>query len=276
MRTAIWAVTAGIVMNGCAKGPVCPELGNCGGSPLGVWAQKPTAESAGYCQEAIHKPPLEQYLQGQPTPTARVRLPESTNVDWCYNLVFTTEQMNPIKANYLYWENLVYGNGLFNYRPDGTYQINLGRRGNMVAYYSRTCLSKYGHDADCAKFQETLAAANVGAGEYFDFKCDENKERGGCNCVFLVSEDDSQGGVYKADTATVTHFPTSQNVHFSEASLCVRGDTMELSGKDNSYLWDRPGLRTMELVRVNCEDGKQGPGESGIDCGRGCPNTCPP
>ena len=72
----------------------------------------------------------------------------------------------------------------------------------------------------------------------------------------------------------IAHFPSSQNVRFSEASLCARGDTMELSGKNNSYLWDRPGLRSIERVRINCEDGRHGPGEGGVDCGPRCPNHC--
>jgi hypothetical protein len=50
---------------------------------------------------------------------------------------------------------------------------------------------------------------------------------------------------------------------------------MELSGLNNSYLWDRQGLRSLELVRVNCEDGRQGPGELGVDCGPSCPMACP-
>ena len=44
---------------------------------------------------------------------------------------------------------------------------------------------------------------------------------------------------------------------------------------NNSYLSERSSLRTIELVRVNCEDGMKGPGEEGKDCGLRCPNSCP-
>src|SRR5688500_11947514 len=115
---ALWAtsVAAALATGGCAKGPVCKELGQCGGSPVGHWAQVPAAQSAGkYCQELIHQQPLSEYLQGQPTPVARMRVPESTNLDWCYSLVLTREEMAPIKRALYYWENLVYLNGLLTY-----------------------------------------------------------------------------------------------------------------------------------------------------------------
>src|SRR5688572_445017 len=275
---ALWttALASALVVGGCAKGEVCQELSSCGGSPVGQWAQRPAAESGGkYCQEALHQPPLSEYLQGQPTPVARMRVPESTNLDWCYSLVLTREEMAPIKRALYYWENLVYLNGLLTYEDNGTYRLDFGRLGKMNAYYSRTCMRQYGNDFDCTKFQETLEDANRGGGEYFNFQCSENTAKGGCNCVFSISEADAQGGVYKAEGNTITHFPTSQNVHFSEAALCVRGDRMELSGRDNSYLWDRPGLRTIEMVRINCEDGVHGPGEMGVDCGARCPRACP-
>src|SRR5882757_1544074 len=201
---------------------------------------------------------------GQPTPVARMRVPESTNQDWCYNLILTPEETNPLKKNLFYWENLVYVQGLLNYEPDGKFQLNFGRTGRVNAYYSRTCLSQYGHSADCGVFQQTLNEANQGAGEYDDFKCDEDKTRGGCNCNFIVNEADAQSGMYTVDGNTITHYSSTPPSHFTQAVTCVQGDTMELTGLDNSYLWSRPGLRTIEMVRVNCNDGKQGPGEFGV------------
>ena len=60
-----------------------------------------------------------------------------------------------------------------------------------------------------------------------------------------------------------------------KGEILVKGNRLEISGLNNSYLWDRKDLRTMELVRVNCTDGIQGPGEGGIDCGLRCPTSCP-
>ena len=274
-----WTATAGIagalLALGCSKGPVCKELGSCGGNLVGTWVQKPAAEAgANYCQEVLHQPPLEEYRLGQPTPVARTRVPESTNLDWCYNLILTKDDVNPLKKHFYYWENLVYVGGIIDYTNDGRYTLDLGRLGRMYAYYSRTCLSQYGHEYDCGKFQSILEAANQGAGEYHDFQCAEDTKRGGCGCSFSVSEADAQGGLFSVEGSTLTHFPTSTNTHFTQAITCVNGDTLQLSGKDNSYLWDRPGLRTMEFLRVNCEDGRQGPGEMGVDCGGACTMAC--
>jgi hypothetical protein len=269
------AAFAALTLVGCAQGPVCKELGKCGGDPVGKWAQKPLAEDPKYCQEMVNSPPLTEYLRNQPTPVARTRLPESTNLDWCYSLVLTPDEAGPIKGIHYWWENLPYVGGLVSYGEDGQFRIDFGREGRVSRYYSRTCLSQYAHEADCPKFAERLKMANMGAGEYHDFECRENTERGGCDCDFYIAEANALFGRFSVNGGTLTHFPASPIGDFSQASVCVNGDTMELSGLNNSYLWDRQGLRSLELVRINCEDGRQGPGELGVDCGPSCPMACP-
>lgn len=263
------------VVAGCAKGPVCAELSTCGGNPVGSWAQPPLGESGSkYCQENIHTPPVTEYLQNQPTPTARNRVPEATNLDWCYNLVLTSNEADALKKNLYWWENLPYSGGLVTYTEDGRYSIDFGREGRVARHYSRTCLSQYGHDSDCGTFQRVLTKANEGAHEYNSFECTES-EKGGCNCTFNIGEANAQTGVYSVSGNRITHFSNTPVAHFSHATQCVNGDRMELSGSNNSFLWDRSGLRAIELVRVNCSDGRMGPGEQGIDCGLRCPTACP-
>jgi hypothetical protein len=99
--------------------------------------------------------------------------------------------------------------------------------------------------------------------------------KGGCNCKFRIIEVDTEVGVYSVSGNTITHFSQTPASHFNRAVTCVRGDDMQISGINNSFLWNRPGFRTTELVRINCNDGKQGPGELGVDCGQLCPNACP-
>ena len=274
-EVTVAALMAAVSLLGCAQGPVCKELGNCGGNPVGIWAQKPLDQDPKYCQEMVNRPPLTEYLRNQPTPVARSRLPEGTNLDWCYGLVLTPDETSPVKGHQYWWENLPYIGGKVSYTDDGTFRIDFGRQALVHRYYSRTCLSQYGHVADCPKFAERLETANQGAGEYFDFKCEDNSEKGGCNCTFNIAEANAMFGRYSLQGSTLTHFPASPIGDFSQAAICVNGDTMELSGLNNSYLWDRQGLRSMELVRVNCQDGQMGPGEGGVDCGAACPNSCP-
>jgi hypothetical protein len=261
----------------CSQGPVCPELGACGGNPRDKWAQLPLGqETPGtYCQETRHAPPVEAALQNQLLPTARQRLPEKTNADWCSDLIVTADAMQPIKKHLYWWEDLPYVTGTLEYRPEGKFEAHLTRKASVDRWYSQTCLRKYGYGGSCTDLQAAFEMANQGAGEYNTFKCLPNAGKGGCDCNFVIFEVNTLLGTYSVDGSTITHFPSSPTGHFSQASFCAAGDKIQLSGMDNSFLLDRAGLRTIEMVRMNCNDGKPGPGELGVDCGLACPNPCP-
>ncbi len=261
----------------CSEGPVCKELGNCGGNPLDKWAQLPRGqETPGtYCQEVMHVPPVEEPLRDQLLPTARQRLPEKTTADWCSELIATSDVNGPIKRHYYWWENLPYVTGFLEYQPDGTYRANLTRKARVDRWYSQTCMQKYGYNGDCNALANDFERANIGAGEYNTFVCSLNPARGGCDCNFEIFEVNTLLGKYTINGNTITHYSVSPTSHYSQATFCVKGDKIEFSGLNNSFLWDRPGLRTIEMVRMNCNDGKLGPGELGVDCGLGCPNPCP-
>lgn len=262
---------------GCSEGPVCKQLGSCGGDPVDKWAQLPRGEETPgtYCQEVMHVPPVEEPLRDQLLPVARQRLPEKTNSDWCSELIATSDMAGPIKRHYYWWENLPYVSAFLEYQPDGTYRANLTRKAFVDRWYSQTCMQKYGYPGDCDSLAADFERSNQGAGEYNSFKCSPNGRRGGCDCNFEIFEVNTLLGKYSVNGNTITHFSVSPTSHYSQASFCVKGDKVEISGMNNSFLWDRPGLRTIELVRMNCNDGKLGPGELGVDCGLGCPNSCP-
>jgi hypothetical protein len=61
------------------------------------------------------------------------------------------------------------------------------------------------------------------------------------------------------------------------ATFCKQGTSLQLTGANGAYLFNVPGLRTLDLTptTVNCTDGVQGPGEQGVDCGAACPTACP-
>jgi hypothetical protein len=262
---------------GCAKGNVCKDLASCGGNPMDKWAQVPRGEETPgtYCQEVVHAPPIESTLRGQLVPVARQRLPEQTTLDWCSELVITGDQKEAIKNHNYWWEDLPYLNGFLEYLPNQTYLAGLTRKGFVDRWYSQTCLRKYGFVGSCQDFKAAFERANQGAGEYNTFECSENAQRGGCDCSFQIFEVNKLYGTYAIEGSTITHYSASPVDHSSQVSFCVQDDKIKFSGKDNSFLWDRSGLRTMEMVRMNCNDGVLGPGELGIDCGLGCPNPCP-
>ena len=262
---------------GCSQGPVCRELAACGGDPVEKWAGLPRGEETPgtYCQEAMHTPPIESHLRDQLLPVARQRPPEKTTADWCSELTVTGDMKEPVKKHNYWWEDLPYIPAFLEYMPDGTYRANMTRKGFVDRWFSQVCMRKYGYAGDCKQFQGDLERSNQGAGEYNTFNCSENPKRGGCDCNFEIFEVNTLAGSYSRDGNTITHFPIAPNAHFSQASYCVNGDKLQISGMNNSFLWDRPGLRTLEMTRMNCNDGIAGPGELGVDCGLGCPNACP-
>jgi hypothetical protein len=223
----------------------------------------------------MHSPPIESHLRGQLLPNARQRLPEENTADWCSELIVTGDREEPLKRNNYWWEDLPYVSGYVEYKKDGSYTASLTRKAFVDRWLSDTCLRKYAFAGTCKDFQAALEKANEGAGEYNTFNCVDNVERRGCDCHFEIFQVNTIAGSYRAEGNTITHFPSTPYAHFSKASMCVKGDTLQLSGLYNSFLFDRPGLRTIEMVRMNCNDGKPGPGELGVDCGLGCPNACP-
>jgi hypothetical protein len=282
IKRSVWHASGPLValvvaLVGCSQGPVCRELASCGGDPMDKWAGLPRGEETPgtYCQELMHTPPQEAHLRDQLLPVARQRLPEKNTADWCSELTVTGDMKEPLKKNNYWWEDLPYIAGFLEYMPDGTYRANMTRKAFVDRWFSQVCLRKYGYGGDCKQFQADLEKANQGAGEYNTFNCNENAKRGGCDCNFEIFEVNTLLGSYSRVGDTITHFPASPTAHFSQASFCVNGDKLQISGKNNSFLWDRPGLRTIEMVRMNCNDGKAGPGELGVDCGLGCPNPCP-
>jgi hypothetical protein len=270
------AIVALALLSGCSKGPVCKELASCGGDILDKWAQLPRGEETPgtYCQEILHNPPVETHLRAQLLPVARQRLPEKATGDWCSELIVTGDMKEAIKNHYYWWEDLPYVEGSLEYLPDGTYRSNLTRKGIVDRWFSRTCLRKYGYGGTCQEFAAALEASNQGAGEYNGFNCTDS-ERGGCDCSFEIFEVNKLFGTYSQSGSTITHFAAAPIDHYSQASVCVQGDKIQLTGKDNSFLYGLPGLRTIEMERMNCNDGKAGPGELGVDCGLACPNPCP-
>jgi hypothetical protein len=266
-----------LLAGGCSQGPLCHELSNCGGNPVEKWAQLPRGEETPgtYCQEIVHVPPVEATLRNQLLPVNRQRLPEKQTADWCSELIITGDQKEAIKNHNYWWEDLPYINGFLEYSSDGTYRADLTRKGFVDRWYSQTCLRKYGYAGSCEDFRAAFERANQGAGEYNTFECKENTQRGGCDCSFLIFEVNKLYGSYAQQGSTITHYPASPVDHFSQADICVQNDKIQVSGKNNSYLWDMKGLRTIEMVKMDCNDGKMGPGELGVDCGLGCPNPCP-
>jgi hypothetical protein len=263
---------------GCNPGEVCKELARCGGEIRAIWTKKPGDDV--YCAERVYAPPPDSYLIDQPTPLARMPLPDATNLDWCSDLVLNLgDKEKGVRSATYYARDLPLTEARFIYRNDpaegDVFDIGFARRTRFNQYYSQKCLTEYGHPVDCPLVAMKLTTHNEGNPAVSKFECDQDKVKGGCNCSFQYEESSVLRGAFTVQGDVVTHFTQSPTLRYNEAGFCVQGDTMSISGLDNSYLMGRTGLRTLELVRVKCQDGQQGPGEQGIDCGGLCPTPCP-
>ena len=187
--------------------------------------------------------------------------------------------------------------------PKSSFVLSTTRTGTFSAEFPPFCMHAFGATDDvCGKLQTSLRAR--AAARYRNIACGGSAiDPAGCACTFDLSDRiESRGTFLPPAGATITHLPGN---NFPEkVRYCLRGDTLELTGADGAYLFDRLGLRTLSLQMttvdcannqrdlgedgvdcgpacpilcsaINCADGVQGPGEAGVDCGPNCPKPCP-
>ena len=211
---------------------------------------------------------------GRPVPAARQPQPEPAYSDWCRGLVYKADAT---VANYplFFAESAPYGVARISYRDDGTYDIGFTRTGIYTLGFSAACMRQYGAQASCADLQAPLALSGANDGSFTNVLCAEGSEAGSCDCTFELVAVSTDRGVYTALGNEIVHRTTSPAAGFpSTATFCQEGNSLELSGARSTFLYNKSGLRTISLQRVICDDGVQGPGETGVDCGQLCPTLC--
>jgi hypothetical protein len=274
----------------CAQNPTCSELGTCGGNPVGDWVL-----AAGHpsCSEQLYRAPIDPRLAKGDQPAARLPLPEESLYDWCDALIFKTDDPNSVDSNHLARFSVAdqtVGAAWIHYDGAGNYAALLTKTGTYVAEYPSGCVRAFGAMDDatgggvCTQVQAYLAAKSS-VGRNIACVSTPNDPTGGCTCRFSISIQSGGSGTYKpASSNTIVHqltarFPDkSQAADFpSYATFCNKGTSLQLTGADGGYLFNEPGLRTLDLqaTTINCTDGIKGPGEDGVDCGVACPMPCP-
>jgi hypothetical protein len=64
----------------------------------------------------------------------------------------------------------------------------------------------------------------------------------------VFESDNSKGSVIQTSANELVHVPGN---NFPEkVNFCLQGDRLQLTGADGQYLFDRLGLRTMDMLRV--------------------------
>jgi hypothetical protein len=225
----------------------------------------------------LDEPPPEIWLFNRPATVARMPPPESAASEWCgqFVLAATSLDMAVAGAPVFYVGGSPYANGRVRYNADGTYDARIGRNGTYGLRFSTACMRQYGSQLTCQDIQQPLQT-KANNPSLSNVRCLDGEVPGSCDCFFDLNNTGRTTGVYSVSGNLITHRPLRPIVNFpSDAVFCAQGDSLQLSGARSTSLFDKPGLRTLDLWRINCDDGAQGAGEDGVDCGLMCDNLCP-
>jgi hypothetical protein len=299
-------LTLALSLTSCKQPALCPGLGDCGGAlPAGKsdWVLNPSHPS---CTEDLYTQPADPRLVNAYLPAARTPIPEPTTYDWCLLLVTAPGDDIVAKLPNLFTESPDVGAATLHLNTEDTsFILSTTRTGRFRADFPAYCMRAFGATGDlCGRLTSTLTMKVPT--KYKNISCTPNPaERNGCLCDFDLVEREESRGSYLSGGGTMIYIPGNnfpQNVNY-----CLQGDTMNLTGADGTYLFDRLGLRTMSMQnlptaagacsnkvhdlgedgvdcgpacpimcsQINCGDLMMGPGEDGVDCGANCPKACP-
>ena len=278
----------------------CPALDSCGGAlPVGDWTLAPSHPS---CSEDLYTPPGDPRLMQADLPPARTPPPEPALYDWCDQLVTspnvpdmgtpmpTTTNSIVARLPTFNFTTFPIGSATIHYDANNKYVLSTTQTGTYTLDFPAYCMRAFGaidtpFDPNglpsasgnvCQKLQVALRAE--APSQYRNIACELDPRdapgQEGCLCGFDVYDVQVSSGSVILTGGDMLHLPG--NIFPENVCYCAQGDRLELTGADGAYLFDRVGLRTLDLVKVtvNCTDGMQGPGEDGVDCGPACPMLC--
>ncbi|HXI56575.1 MAG TPA: hypothetical protein VNO55_10990 [Polyangia bacterium] len=268
------SVLVSVVTTGCdqfMQKPRCKPLGDCGGAnPVGTWVLDPSHVS---CSEDIYIAPSDQRVVTGTVPVARQPPPEPALSDWCDQLVTNGGTMVTTHDPEFYHDDPRIGIASVHYGADGAFSAGLTQVGHYKLDFPTYCVRAFAamdnRQADpandpngpavslCKQIEVAVKNAGNGAGAYPNATCrgrtesgqtdDPTIEAGGCRCEFDVTATAGPGGIYKLlNNNTMINF--LNNGFPQTVTYCNRGDHLELTGANGSYLFGKTGLRTMSLV----------------------------
>jgi hypothetical protein len=285
-RGTLFALTAVVLTaTGCKQAPLCPTLDGCAGPLSGDWSLVPGNPFCTTCSEDLYVVPPDTRLPLADLPPARQPLPEPVLFDWCQLLVTGSGDIVARPPPALFLGVTPVGRANIHYdEATLSYAVTTTRTAQYSLDFPAFCMRAFGardmgpgNDV-CVQLQADLRKKMPK--KYKNITCEANKldppDAFGCLCgVEVYDLQESRGRFITQTDSTILHLPGN---NFPEtATYCSQSDTLQLTGTDGEYLFDRLGLRTMSLAKIappNCADGMQGPGEDGIDCGPACPILC--
>jgi len=277
---------APVLTVGCKQELLCKPLGDCGGpAPISrldsatiaqrqqEWVLIPGHPS---CTEDLYVPANDTRLGQAPPVAGGTPYPEPALFDWCILLV-TGPNPGPsdhgiqLKPPRFYYESGPIGATSIKYDETGHFSAGITRTGTFTLDFPEFCVRAFGAldnrppdpEADptdphsqpadvCKQLEVPVRASGLGEGSYRNTTCEREDPgappgTGGCICRFDVTETGGPSGFYGIDGNTIVHIP---GTNFPlRATYCAGDDTLQLTGADDTYLFDQRGVRTFDLVR---------------------------
>ena len=195
--------------------------------------------------------------------------PVRGNLNGCSNLVLdsSTGQL-AARTNYPPPKQRSF---LMRFNADGTYSASIVNHGSVTLSYAPACLITAQGSPSCTQLGEALLDFGVGSGTIQQVSCSDGAA-GGCDCTLEVNEVGGPAGEYVADTTTGELQLTRNQAEMLDTSYCVNATSLRFGPEIEAWFG---GASQVTFSASSCDDGVQGPGESGVDCGPGCPNPCP-
>ena len=235
------------------------------------------------CENLVSSPPLQDTLVGQPPHLAGESPPDPGSGDWCMNLSFrvdgTIENLNtwfprlplrphyPIAAGQRLWYD-----GSLTYEGN-SYSFAAILYGRQKLELSARCLTSQGVSLSCSQLTTAIATVWNSEPAVQNLVCADHPSGSGCQCDYDMVLNTGPAGTWAFGGDLLTHFDSAQGPPF-QADFRVEGNTLSMNGHNRRALFGINGMRSLKFARVICNDGQQGPGEDGIDCGPHCA-ACP-
>jgi hypothetical protein len=295
-KSALLLSLAIVGVTGCKNTPLCEVLGACGGDVLagatdfykkdGLPDRSWTVIAGGACQDQLQLPPTPVSLVRQPPAIANQRPPDNVTADWCSGLVFKSD--GTVKEFLVYAPPLPLKVGELTISADfdgstdrGTYIMQTTIDQTRDLTFSESCLTQQGMRLTCPTLGRRLGEFLAAEANIYSMRCQDpaDPNQGGCVCKFDLSFIGGPSGRWakQANLTQIEFFDMSLSPP-ALADYCFNPSTLELdlTGSDETPLFNQKSLRTLQMVKPSCTDGVQSLelGEQGIDCGGTCPTAC--
>lgn len=293
---------------GCAPTITCDETFTRGGEVVGTTdSDADGVPDARWvvtepCEDIVPSPPEPVTLQKQPPHLSGSSPPKEASGEWCMNLSLLKDAMGtPTVSEFYPWiprlplrqrsapGQPVWYDAFLHYGNNGRYAFGAVLAGAHRIELPARCLVQQGVPVTCQQLipllTEKYAKADArlgrstGAVSTANWACGNPATGGGCECAFnmTISYDPTTGpgGGWSRSGDVLSHFDEVGGGAAFLSNYSVEGNTLSLSGYHRRALFGIEGLRTLKLQQVVCNDGAQGVGEDGVDCGSNCPGNPP-